>query len=119
MCLVNKLTKEVAKERCNASIKIKEQNKVCEKCFYSQCSAPNALNVATNLLVCSCLLDFWWTWAHLGAYPRLVSILKDGYVLPLKIRPLLVREPLIIIGYANPPRNSYLEEDLHSLIEQR
>ena len=50
----------------------------------------------------------------------MVSILKDSYVLPFKIRlPLVIREPLIISGYANPLRNSYLEGALHSLIQKQ
>ena len=53
---------------------------------------------------------------HPPSNPRVVCILKDGYILPFKLRPPLVRKPLIISGYANPLRNLYLEEALHALI---
>ena len=54
----------------------------------------------------------------LGANPRVVSILKDGYILPFKIRPPLVRDPLIVRGYANPLRNLYLKGALQALLQK-
>ena len=38
---------------------------------------------------------FWQVWLSLGANPRVVSILKEGYSLPFKIRPPLSRSPNI------------------------
>ena len=75
----------------------------------------SALNVANAKLVRGRLQNFWQKWSLLGANPRVVSILKDGYILPFKIRPPLVRDPLIISGYAHPLRNFYLKEALHAL----
>ena len=57
-------------------------------------------------LVGGCLQPFWQTWAHLGANPRVVSILKEGYVLPFKLKPPLVRYPLIVSGYAHSLREA-------------
>ena len=65
------------------------------------------------------LQKFWQKWSLLGANPRVVSILKEGYILPFKIRPPLVRDPLIVSGYANPIRNLYLKEALHVLIHKK
>ena len=47
-----------------------------------------------------------------------MSILKDGYILPFKVRPPLVRDPLIVSGYANPLRNLYLKEALQALLQK-
>ena len=88
-----------------------------------QCvSAPpvsNIQSVARAPLVGGCLQPFWQIWAHLGANPRVVSILKEGYVLPFKLKPPLVRDPLIISGYAGPQRNLYLGESLQTLLHKR
>ena len=85
-------------------------------------SAPNVLsahNAANVQLVGGRLQEFWQKWALLGVNPRVVSILKDGYIFPFKLRPPLVREPLITSGYANPLRNLYLKEALHALIHKK
>ena len=78
--------------------------------------APNAHNVVNAHLIGGRLQKFWQKWSLLGANPRVVSILKDGYILPFKIRPPLVRDPLIVSGYANPLRNLYLKEALQALL---
>ena len=41
-----------------------------------------------------------------------MSILKEGYSLPFKVRPPLSRSPVIVSGYANPVRNKHLKESL-------
>ena len=84
--------------------------------------APNvqsAHNVANTQLVGGRLQDFGQKWSLMGANPRVVFILRDGYILPFKIRPPLVRDQLIISGYANPLRNLYLNEALHTLIKKK
>ena len=52
------------------------------------------------------------------ANPRVVSILKEGYALPFKMRPPLTRFPLITSGYANPVRSRALSEALVALREK-
>ena len=98
---------------------IREINSVNCVSFVDQCvcapSVSNAHNVVHAPQVGGRLQPFWQTWALLGANPRVVSILKDGYILPFKIRPPLVRDPLIVSGYANPTRNLYLEGALQAL----
>ena len=81
-------------------------------------TAPNVHNVANVQIVGGRLQKFWQKWSLLGANPRVVSILKDGYILPFKYRPHLVRDPLILSGYANPPRNLYLKEALQALLQK-
>ena len=76
----------------------------------------NVKNAAQNLPVGARLQNFWQTWLDLGASPKVVQILKEGYTLPFRIRPRLTRSPTVISCYVNPHRNSYLLEALHQLI---
>ena len=78
----------------------------------------NVPNVALNLPVGAKLQNFWQTWLNLGAGPKVVQILQEGYTLPFRIRPKLTRNPTVISCYANPHRNSYLLEALHQLIDK-
>ena len=80
-------------------------------------SVTNVNNVVTNLPVGARLQNFWQTWLNLGAGPKIVQILKEGYTLPFWIRPKLTRSPTVISCYVNPHRNSYLLEALHQLID--
>ena len=77
--------------------------------FVSPCRSVlpvlNVHSVAENPPVGGRLQRFWEMWLSLGSNPRVVSILKDGYNLPFKMRPPLTRSPLIVSGYANPRRN--------------
>ena len=74
--------------------------------------------VVQNLPVGSRLQNFWQTWLEMGAGPKIVQILKEGYTLPFRIRPNLTRSPTVISCYVNPHRNSYLLEALHQLIDK-
>ena len=65
-------------------------------------SAPivqSAPSVANNLSVGGRLQSFWQTWEKMGANPRVVSILKEGYMLPFKMRPPLTRSPVVRSSY--------------------
>ena len=73
-------------------------------------------NAAPKLPVGARLQNFWQTWLDLGAGPKVVQILKEGYTLPFRIRPRLTRLPTVTSCYVNPHRNSYLPEALHQLI---
>ena len=81
-------------------------------------SVPNVPNVVTELGVGGRLQKFWPKWETLGANPRVVSILREGYTLPFKMRPPLSRFPLITSGYANPARSLALSQALGALIEK-
>ena len=76
----------------------------------------NVENAAPNLPVGARLQNFWQTWLDLGAGPKVVQILKEGYTLPFRIWPRLTRSPTVVSCYVNPHRNSYLLETLHQLI---
>ena len=75
-------------------------------------------NVVTRQSVGGRLQKFWYIWQEMGANPRVVSVLKDGYALPFKLRPPLTRSPLIRSGYANPAKNQSLKEALLTLIDK-
>ena len=78
----------------------------------------NVPNAAQNLPVGARLQNFWQTWLDLGAGPKIVQILREGYTLPFRIRPHLTRSPTVISRYVDPHRNSYLLEALHQLIDK-
>ena len=80
--------------------------------------ATNAQNAASNLPVGARLQNFWQIWLDLGACPKVVQILKEGYTLPFRAWLKLTRYPTVISCYANPYRNSYLMEALHQLIDK-
>ena len=78
----------------------------------------NAPNVVTNLPVGARLQNIWKKWLDLGASPKVVQILKEGYTLPFRIRPNLSRIPTVISCYGNPHRNLKLLEALHQLMDK-
>ena len=80
--------------------------------------ATCAPNVVPNLPVGARLQTFWQTWLKLGAGPKVVQILKEGYTLPFRTRPHLTRSPSVVSCYVNPHRNSYLLEALHQLMDK-
>ena len=75
-------------------------------------------NVVPNPPVGARLQKFWQTWLHLGAGPKVVQILREGYTLPFQHRPKLARFPTVVSCYVNPLRNSYLLEALHQLMDK-
>ena len=90
-------------------------------CVTHLCCANLVTNVkpaAPNLPVGARLQNFWQTWLDLGAGPKVVQILKEGYTLPFRTRPSLTRSPTVLSCYVNPHRNSYLLEALHQLINK-
>ena len=78
----------------------------------------NVHNVVPIPHVGARLSQCWRTWATLGSSPKVVSMLKEGYTLPFKMRPILTRSPIIISGYAHPLRNKALMEALHALMNK-
>ena len=127
-CAVNhvpsatKNVRQPQKKGLSPPSEIREINSVNCVSFVDHCvcapSVTNARNVVHAPQVGGRLQPFWQTWALLGANPRVVSTLKDGYILPFKIRPPLVRDPLIVSGYANPTRNLYLKGALQALLQK-
>ena len=85
-------------------------------------SAPvvrNALHVVKDPPVGSRLQKFWQVWLSLGSNPRVVSILKQGYSLPFKVRPPLSRSPVTVSHYADPVKSKTLKESLQALIQKQ
>ena len=111
-------------QRVSRLLSDRKQIKVCQKCFLTvtqlSCVKPvtNVKNVASNLPVGARLQNYWQTWLDLGAGPKVVQILKEGYTLRFRIRPKLTRPPTVISCYVNPHRNLYLLEALHQLIDK-
>ena len=77
----------------------------------------NAPNVAINLPVGARLQIFWKKWLDLGAGPKVVQILKEGYTLPFRTRPSLSRTPTVISCYGNPHRNLKLLAKLFEVFQ--
>ena len=80
--------------------------------------ASNVINAVPNLPVGARLQNFWQTWLNLGAGPKIVQILREGYTLPFRIWPNLTKSPTVVSHYVNPHRNSYLLEALHQLMNK-
>ena len=99
--------------------KIKHVKGVCcvNPCLFVP-SVPNCPSAVSEQTVGGRLQRFWQVWQTMGANPRVVSILKDGYTLPFKQRPVLTRFPVVQSGYANPTKNLYLKEALLNLIKK-
>ena len=90
-------------------------------CVNQLSSVQNVTNVplaVTNLPVGSRLHEFWEKWAALGVSPKVISVLREGYILPFWSRPYLTRNPTITSCYVDPHRNSYLLEALHQLLDK-
>ena len=81
-------------------------------------AVTNVKNAVSNLPVGSRLHNYWQTWLNLGAGPKVVQILREGYTLPFRIQPKLTRSPTVISCCVNPHRNLYLLEALHQLIDK-
>ena len=64
------------------------------------------------------LQKFWQIWEKMGAHPKVVSILKEGYLLPFKIRPPLTRSPVVRSSYANSVKNQHLKQALLALMQK-
>ena len=125
VCRVPTVTRwQSQKKDVRPKLKIKSQIKCVKSAsfvghFVSAPNVPNVPNVASVQPVGGRLQSFWEIWAHKGANPKVMSILKEGYALPFKVRPPLVRDPLIVSGYANPIRDSHLQAAVQALIEKK
>ena len=81
-------------------------------------TVSNVRNAVLNLPVGARLQKFWQSWLDLGAGPKVLQILREGYTLLFRNQPKLTRFPTVRSCYANPHRNSYLLEALHQLIDK-
>ena len=114
-------SRAAAKEKPK-SRSLSDRNKTCQKCFFclSLSFCPSCTKCPQCCRKSSCGRQVTKVFGKsLGSNPRVVSILKEGYNLPFKMRPPLTRSPLIVSGYGNPRRNKYLKEALQSLITKQ
>ena len=91
-------------------------------CVNQLSSVQNVTNVplvVPNPPVGSRLHEFWEKWAALGVNPKVISVLREGYILPFRTRPYLTRKPTVTSCYVDPHRNSYLLEALHQLLDKK
>ena len=104
---------------CTQKIEIKDVKGVfcANQCLFAP-PVPNVPNVAPSLAVGGRLQRFWQVWLTLGANPRVVSILREGYTLPFKIRPPLTRSPVIKSGYAHPGKSKAFCQAVTDLINK-
>ena len=78
----------------------------------------NVPTVAPDLPVGARLHQVLEKWAALGVSPKVVTVLREDYILPFQFRPNLTRSPTIISCYVNLHRNLYLMEALHQLLNK-
>ena len=78
----------------------------------------NVPAVAIDLPVGVRLHRFWEKWEVLGASPKVVTVLREGYTLPFRFGPNLTRSPTVISNYVNPHKNLHLLETLHQLVNK-
>ena len=78
----------------------------------------NILTVAIDLPVGARLHQFWEKWEALGASPKVVTALREGYTLPFQFRPNLTGSPTVISNYINPHKNLHLLEALYQLVNK-
>ena len=122
-CLVSRvpvtLEGHPQKKGIRPDVKKTEIKHVKDVSFVNQCLfARSVPNVVKELGVGGRVQTFWPKWQELGANPRVVSILKEGYALPFKMRPPLTRFPRIQSDYANLAEKQSLTEALYALIEK-
>ena len=113
----------VTKER-HKSLSVSQRNKACQACVLckSLSLCPQCQRCPSCCRQSTCgrpSAPFWQVWLSLGSNPRVVSILKEGYSLPFKVRPPLSRSPVIISHYADPIKNKHLKESLQALIQKQ
>ena len=64
------------------------------------------------------LQKFWTKWAALDVSPKVLTVLREGYTLPVRFRPNLTRVPTITSCYVDALRNSYLLEALCQVLDK-
>ena len=78
----------------------------------------NAQHAVIDPPVGARLNQCWEKWETMGLSPKVVTTLREGYILPFRFRPYLTRSPTVISNYHNPTKQSFLVEALHQLINK-
>ena len=110
--------KDVRPFQPNVQIKSVKGVSCVNHCLFAPV-VKNALHVVKDPPVGGRLQKFWQVWLSLGSNPRVVSILKEGYSLPFKVRPPLSRSPVIVSHYADPVKSKNLKDSLQALIQKQ
>ena len=101
---------------CYHYTEIKHVNDVsCVGHLSSANTVTNVSTVAINPPVGARLQQFSEKWEALGSSPKVVTILREGYTLPFRFRPNLIRSPTVISNFVDPQRQSHLLEALYQL----
>ena len=86
--------KDVNPNYCCTRTEIKHVNDVsCVGHLSSVTSVTNVPTVVIHPPVGARLQHFWEKWEVLGLSPKVVTILREGYTLPVRFRPNLTRSP--------------------------
>ena len=121
LCSYCTFTRASTKERIN-SRSFNEQNKACQRCMLckSMCFCPSCSQCpqCCHRTECRGKVTVWQVWQAMGANPRVVSVLREGYTLLFKQRPILTRFPLVQSDYANPVKIQFLKEALLNLMNK-
>ena len=79
----------------------------------------NIPTFATDLPEGARLHLFWEKWAVVGASPKVVTILREGYTLPFWFRSNLTRSPTVISCYVKSQQEPLLVGGIASAFEQK
>ena len=96
---------------------LSDRNKACPKCFFclSLTFRPSCSKCPQCCRKSNYRVQVAKVFGNM-AQSLVVPLLQEAYKLPFKMRPPLIWSPLIVSGYTNPLKNSYLKEALRSLI---
>lgn len=62
--------------------------------------------------------SFLTVWEERGAFPFIVSVLREGYNLEFKKEPPLTRTPDVVSHYQDPAKQVILEEEIEYLLQK-
>ena len=112
------------KERCKSQLLSQlHRNKICERCFLCRslelCTSchkrPNCFHRSTCRGKATPVLG---KMGNPGATPKVVTALREGYILPFQFRPNLTRSPTVVSSSTNPHKNLNLLEALYQLVNK-
>ena len=76
--------------------KINKVIKICERCFLCRSiefcpECPRYPSCCSRSICCCQIAPVWGNMAALGASPKVIGIIKEGYTIPFRSRPNLTR----------------------------
>ena len=114
-CRLRSFYKRVStKERCKSQLLLSvSRNKACERCFLcrtvefcKKChKCPNCCTKSTCRGQITPVLE---KWASLDISPKVLTVLREFYILPFQFCPNLTRSPTITSCYVNTHTNHYM-----------